>query len=321
MTQKRAYISVADKENIEILAKNLIDKKYEIISTGNTHKYLKEKGINVIESSTITGFNELLGGKVKSLHPTIFAGILANEQERLDKEIKSFDLVAVDLYPFENYMDKNVETETLILNIDIGGVALLRAAAKNYENVIVISDKKDYSIDLDEIDEDKRYLNSNYTSGNVYYDTWHVDPDNRETIWWNDYNYTGNTFIPDDFKDFDDENGYKSDLIGYLNFTDADVYYRKKKISQSFLRLSFYNSKDPVEQKLLYYSTIFLDSGELYGKYIKQLSNLKDEIATIIFGELSIDKKRIEIRKLRKKGLSKEYMDLFLKLIDYIGVF
>ena len=156
MTQKRAYISVADKENIEILAKNLIDKKYEIISTGNTHKYLKEKGINVIESSTITGFNELLGGKVKSLHPTIFAGILANEQERLDKEIKSFDLVAVDLYPFENYMDKNVETETLILNIDIGGVALLRAAAKNYENVIVISDKKDYSIDLDEIDEDKR---------------------------------------------------------------------------------------------------------------------------------------------------------------------
>ena len=97
----RAYISVANKENIEILAQNLIDKKYEIISTGNTFKYLKEKGINAIESSTITGFNELLDGKVKSLHPEIFAGILANQEERLDKTIKAFDLVAVDLYPFE----------------------------------------------------------------------------------------------------------------------------------------------------------------------------------------------------------------------------
>lgn len=156
MTQKRAYISVSDKENIEILAKNLQDKKYEIVSTGNTYKYLKEKGINAIESSEITGFTELLGGKVKSLHPDIFAGILANEQERADEKIKAFHLVAIDLYPFENYLDKNVEIETLISNIDIGGVALLRAAAKNYENVIVISNKNDYSIDLDEIDEEKR---------------------------------------------------------------------------------------------------------------------------------------------------------------------
>ena len=152
----RAYISVSNKEKIEILAKNLIDKKYEIISTGNTFKYLKEKGIEAKESSTITGFNELLGGKVKSLHPEIFAGILANEEERQDKNIKAFDLVAVDLYPFEEYMDKNVELDTLIKNIDIGGVALLRAAAKNYKNVVVISSSADYTIDLDEIDEKKR---------------------------------------------------------------------------------------------------------------------------------------------------------------------
>lgn len=152
----KAYISVANKENIEILAKNLIDKKYEIISTGNTYKYLKEKGIEATESSSITGFSELLDGKVKSLHPEIFAGILANKEERLDKNIKAFDLVAVDLYPFEDYMDKNVELETLIKNIDIGGVALLRAAAKNYQNVIVISSSEDYRIDLDDIDEQKR---------------------------------------------------------------------------------------------------------------------------------------------------------------------
>ena len=152
----RAYISVSNKENIEILAKNLIDKKYEIVSTGNTYKYLKEKGIDAVESSTITGFGELLGGKVKSLHPDIFAGILANAEERLDKSIKAFDLVAVDLYPFEQYMDKNIDIETLLKNIDIGGVALLRAAAKNYQNVVVISDFNDYKIDLDEIDEKKR---------------------------------------------------------------------------------------------------------------------------------------------------------------------
>lgn len=152
----RAYISTSNKENIEILAKNLIDKKYEIISTGGTFKYLKDKGIKVTESSTLTGFEELLGGKVKSLHPTIFAGILANKEERADVAIKAFDLVAVDLYPFENYLDKDVDENTLISNIDIGGVALLRAAAKNYKNVIVISNPKDYTIDLDEIDDKKR---------------------------------------------------------------------------------------------------------------------------------------------------------------------
>ena len=104
----RAYISVSNKENIEILARNLKDKNWEIISTGNTFNYLKEKGIEVLESSTITGFNELLGGKVKSLHPEIFSGILANVDERTDKTIKAFDLVAVDLYPFEQYLDKDI---------------------------------------------------------------------------------------------------------------------------------------------------------------------------------------------------------------------
>jgi len=153
---KRAYLSVSNKENIEILAKNLSDKNYEIISTGNTSKYLKEKGFKVTESSEITGFEELLGGKVKSLHPAIFADILATSEERLKENLKGIDLVAIDLYPFENYLNKDVDEETLIENIDIGGVALLRAAAKNYQNVIVISSIDDYNIDLDEIDELKR---------------------------------------------------------------------------------------------------------------------------------------------------------------------
>lgn len=149
----RAYLSASDKENLEILANNLVKKGYEIYATGNTFKYLSSCGIKAVESSEITGFSELLGGKVKSLHPDIFAGILADEKERSDKAIKAFDLVAIDLYPFEKYMNVDCELSTLISNIDIGGVALLRAAAKNYQNVIVISSKDDYTIDLDSIDD------------------------------------------------------------------------------------------------------------------------------------------------------------------------
>lgn len=152
----RAYISVNDKENVEKLARNLVSLGYEIVSTGNSAKYLEEKGIKVQESSTITGFKELLGGKVKSLHPEIFASILANEQERQEENIKGFDLVCVNLYPFEKYIDIDCDMDTLINNIDIGGVALLRAASKNYQNVIVISSKDDYEIDIQDIDEEKR---------------------------------------------------------------------------------------------------------------------------------------------------------------------
>ena len=99
--KKRAYISVFDKKGIEIAAKKLTELNYEIISTGNTFEYLKEKGFNVIESSTITGFRELLSGKVKSLHPEIFAPILANEDEIKTLNNPPISVVIVNLYPFE----------------------------------------------------------------------------------------------------------------------------------------------------------------------------------------------------------------------------
>lgn len=153
--KKRAYISVFDKTNIIEFANKLIKSDYEIVSTGGTYDLLVTNGIPAIESANITGFRELIGGKVKSLHPKIFAGILANteEREQLTKdECKAFNLVCVNLYPFEKYKDKNADIEVLIKNIDIGGVALLRAGAKNYENVIVISDTKDYELDIKDID-------------------------------------------------------------------------------------------------------------------------------------------------------------------------
>lgn len=123
--------------------------------------------------------------------------------------------------------------------------------------------------------EERITHNSVYTSGNVYYDSWHIDEKTRETTWWNDFDYSGITFNSKEFEKFDSNYGEKSDLIGYLNFTDNDIFYRKKKVGQSFLRLLFYTSPDPIEQKLLYYSTVFLDDGELYGKYIRQLQLVK----------------------------------------------
>lgn len=152
---KRAYISVFDKTGIVEFAAKLVKAGYEIVSTGGTFDLLNKNGIKAVESADITGFRELIGGKVKSLHPKIFAGILANlkEREELQKaDCKPFDLVCVNLYPFEDYKGKEVEIETLVKNIDIGGVALLRAGAKNYENVVVISDVEDYDIDIENID-------------------------------------------------------------------------------------------------------------------------------------------------------------------------
>lgn len=148
--KKRAYISVYDKENIVEFAKQLIEGKYEIVSTGGTFNLLKENGIEVKEVSEVTGFSEMLSGKVKSLHPTIFGGILADmtnskEAAELNKlNIHPFDMVVVNLYPFEQVASQTDNVDELTKNIDIGGVALLRAGAKNYKNVTVICDKKDY---------------------------------------------------------------------------------------------------------------------------------------------------------------------------------
>ena len=121
-----------------------------------------------------------------------------------------------------------------------------------------------------------RKRNTNLTSGNVYSDGWYINPDSGDTIWWNGLKSNSSTFPKDAFEDFMEKSGLTSDLIGYLNFTDNDIFYKKKKVSQSFVRLSFYNSPDPIEQKLLYYSTIFIDATELYGKYVKQLMYMED---------------------------------------------
>ncbi len=155
---KRALISVSDKTGIVELAQDLSNRGVEIISTGGTARALSEAGISVINISDITGFPECLDGRVKTLHPKVHGGLLAirgNEDHM--KQIKELgiepiDLVIINLYPFKQTILKgNIELEEAIENIDIGGPTMLRAAAKNYQDVVVIVDPTDYPKVLEEI--------------------------------------------------------------------------------------------------------------------------------------------------------------------------
>lgn len=157
--KKRAYVSVFDKENIVEFSKKLVENNFEIVSTGGTYDLLKQNGIDAIEVSQITKYPEMLHGKVKSLHPVIFGGLLADvtkadEAEELKKlDICPFDMVVVNLYPFEEVAKKSDNIDELIKNIDIGGVSLLRAGAKNYKNITVVCDKADYEFAINANEE------------------------------------------------------------------------------------------------------------------------------------------------------------------------
>ncbi len=147
---KRAIISVSDKKNLELILPTLKKYRIEIISSGGSYKKIKSMNYNCIEVSNYTGFSEMLDGRVKTLHPKIHAGILnirENQKHKKDlikKNIKNIDLVIVDLYPFEKKLREEKKLQNLIEYIDIGGPALIRSAAKNFNDVTVISNIVDY---------------------------------------------------------------------------------------------------------------------------------------------------------------------------------
>lgn len=156
----KALISVSDKTGIVEFAKQLENLGIEIISTGGTYKKLKEEGVKAIEISELTGFPECLDGRVKTLHPKVHAGILAmrsnpNHMKQLTElGIDTIDFVVVNLYPFKQTILKdNVKREEAVENIDIGGPTMLRSAAKNYQDVTVITDPNDYKKVLKELKE------------------------------------------------------------------------------------------------------------------------------------------------------------------------
>ena len=150
----RVLISVSDKTKIVNLAKELNKLDIEIVSTGGTSQAILNEGINVISVDSVTNFPEMMGGRVKTLHPLIFGGILARDEDNKEVEehnIGIFDMIICNLYPFREAVSKGVDSESLIEQIDIGGPSLLRASAKNHARVTVVSDPADYDWIIDEI--------------------------------------------------------------------------------------------------------------------------------------------------------------------------
>ena len=166
--KKYALISVSDKTNIVDFASRISDKGYEILATGNTAKVIKETGLDCIEVQSLTSFPEIFSGRVKTLHPVVMGGILMRRDNRDDlmeaeaNGINPIEIVCVNLYPFPSIAsDNNIQLDTKIENIDIGGPSLIRAAAKNYKFVSVITNPKQYDsflekLESNEIDETLR---------------------------------------------------------------------------------------------------------------------------------------------------------------------
>ena len=157
---KRALISVSDKTNIVEFAKGLEKHGFEVISTGGTYTHLKNNGVSCISIEDVTHFPEILEGRVKTLHPKIHGGLLSKRGNELhnkhvaENNIEYIDLVCVNLYPFEATVKKEgVSEEEIIENIDIGGPSMLRSAAKNFNDVAVVTDINDYDRVLSELEQ------------------------------------------------------------------------------------------------------------------------------------------------------------------------
>ena len=154
---RRALVAVANKAGVVELGRALAGLGVEVVSTGNTARVLQEAGVAVTPVSEVTGFPEMLGGRVKTLHPRIHAGILADKRNRAhlgeleSQDIQPFDLVVVNLYPFREAVSRGASFDQTIEEIDIGGPALVRAAAKNFESVGVMTDAADYPRVIEEI--------------------------------------------------------------------------------------------------------------------------------------------------------------------------
>lgn len=156
---RRALLSVSDKTGIIELAKNLVAQGIEIVSTGGTYKAIADAGLPVIEVSQLTGFPESLDGRVKTLHPTIHGGLLADmrliahEEQLKELDIQPFQLVVVNLYPFVQTVQSGAKGDAVVDQIDIGGPAMVRASAKNHANVAIVVDPSRYGEIIAAIEE------------------------------------------------------------------------------------------------------------------------------------------------------------------------
>jgi phosphoribosylaminoimidazolecarboxamide formyltransferase/IMP cyclohydrolase len=181
---RTALISVSDKTNLSELLDVLTKYKVRIISSGGTYRLIKKLGYKCTEVSSYTGFKEMLDGRVKTLHPKIHAGILhdrsnkKHSKEMIKHKFPSIDLIIVNFYPFQKIVNNSKNNKEIIENIDIGGPTMVRASAKNFKNVLIITSTNDYSNLIDEIEKNKgktsikfrEYMSSKAFGLTAYYD-------------------------------------------------------------------------------------------------------------------------------------------------------
>ena len=182
---KNALISVFYKDNLELLIQKLKELDVTIYSTGGTQQFIENLGVDVIPVESLTSYPSILGGRVKTLHPKIFGGILGRRELESDLvqleeyEIPEIDLVIVDLYPFEETVASGAEEQAIIEKIDIGGISLIRAAAKNFKDVVIVPSRDQYSFLLNVLNnnegqtslEDRRKLALHAFNVSSHYDT------------------------------------------------------------------------------------------------------------------------------------------------------
>lgn len=182
---KTALISVFHKDGLDQILKKLHEEGVKLLSTGGTQKFIEELGYPCTKVEEITTYPSILGGRVKTLHPKIFGGILGRREnegdikEMAQYEIPAIDLVVVDLYPFEETVKSGASEADIIEKIDIGGISLIRAGAKNFKDVVIVPSKAEYSNLLDMLNnkgansdiEDRRHFAERAFATSSHYDT------------------------------------------------------------------------------------------------------------------------------------------------------
>ena len=255
---KRALISVSDKKNLKPLLSILKKNNIEIISSGGTYKEIKKLKFKCIEVSEYTGSPEILEGRVKTLHPKIHAGILnkrnnkSHYQELIKNKFKNIDLVIVNFYPFEETLKNNSNHKKIIENIDVGGPTLVRAAAKNYNDVIVITSENQYKELITEITKNKGSTTLSF----------------REKM--SQVAFTETAY-------------YDALISGYFNKI-TNNHFPKKKIIYGNLVEKLRYGENPHQESAIYSQNIFLNIKQLHGKPLSY-NNYND-----IFSALTISK-------------------------------
>lgn len=182
---KRALVSVFHKDGLDAILKKLHEEGVELLSTGGTQAFIESLGIPCNKVEDVTSYPSILGGRVKTLHPKIFGGILGRRENEGDQEqmaqyeIPEIDLVIVDLYPFEQTVASGASDADIIEKIDIGGISLIRAAAKNFKDVIIVPSKEEYAPLMDLLNkkgaqsdiEDRKWFATQAFGVSSHYDT------------------------------------------------------------------------------------------------------------------------------------------------------